>query len=240
MNVIVLFFVFNFFFASLHGWDVLQGAPPNKEVIRRIRSYLSDDPVIVEAGTYDAKDTLELRALLPRAKIFTFEPVPELFQKSAAKLASFPDIKIYNFALSDKVGFTDMYLSEFSHNPGVVTESSSLLVPTGHLIYASHVKFNHVIQVQTTTLDNWAKHYNVSNVDFLKLDIQGNELDVILSSPDILDSIKAILMEVEFKEAYKDQYLFEDIKIRLEALGFTLDCLFINCDWFGDALFIRK
>jgi FkbM family methyltransferase len=227
---------------SLHAyaWDTIQGSPPNQEVIKRIQAYLPEDPVIVEAGAYDGTDTAELAGLLPAAKIFTFEPVPELFEKTTAKLGSFSNIHAYNFALSDVTGKSNMYLSEFMNNPGTVSASSSLLPPTGHLTYASFVRFDRIIEVATTTLDDWANEAGITRVDLLKLDIQGNELDVMMASPKIFSSVKAVLTEVEFAEAYKDQYLFEDIKAWLEGQGFELDCLFVDCHWFGDALFIRK
>lgn len=143
-----------------------------------------------------------------------------------------------------------MYLSEKKSKPGQVSQSSSLLEPANHLIYAPIVQFNRTITVFTTTLDDLAKHNDIKTIYLLKLDIQGNELDVMMASPNIFRSVKAILTEVEFTEAYKGQYQFEQINSWLEEQGFELDCLFINCQWFGsqgvhapwfgDALFIRK
>lgn len=250
MKICAFLFLLGIFINSLYALDVIQGSPPNSEIVRRVQEYLSQDPVVVEAGTYDGKDTAQLSALLPSAYIFTFEPVPELFQKSSANLSAFPNIKIFNLALSNTTGQATMYLSEKKSKPGQVSQSSSLLKPADHLIYAPLIEFNCETIVSTTTLDDWARHNDIKKIDLLKLDIQGNELDVMMASPDIFQSVKAILTEVEFTEAYKGQYQFEQINAWLEEQGFELDCLFINCQWFGsqdvhapwfgDALFIRK
>ena len=240
MNIIYRVVVGLAILQSVYAWDKVQGPPSNAEVCRRVQAYLSKNPVIIEAGTFDGTDTVELATLLPNAKIFTFEPVPELFDKSFHRVSAFSNITIYNLALSDTVGKAIMHLSEFNHNRGVVSASSSLLAPTGHLIYAPMISFDRKIEVSTTTIDDWAREHNISTIDLLKLDIQGNELNVLMASPHALSTVKAILTEVEFAEAYKDQYLFEDIKKWLEGQGFVLDCLFVDCSWFGDALFIRK
>jgi len=250
MKIVSLLLLLGVSIHSLYAWDVIQGSPPNSDVVQRVQEYLSQDPVIVEAGTYDGKDTAQLSALLPSARIFTFEPVPELFQKSSENLSPFPNIKIFNLALSNITGQATMYLSEKKSKPGQISQSSSLLEPADHLIYAPIIQFNRKIIVSTTTLDDWARHNNIKKIDLLKLDIQGNELDVMMASPDIFRSVKAILTEVEFIEAYKGQHQFEQINAWLEEQGFELDCLFINCKWlgsqdvhapwFGDALFIRK
>ncbi|MBS0628577.1 MAG: FkbM family methyltransferase [Verrucomicrobia bacterium] len=234
------FLILAFSAQSIYGFNTVNSPPPNNLVVERIKTFLSDTPVIVEAGTYDGQDTVELSKLLPEAQIYTFEPVPELFNKSAKRLESFNNIKIYNHALSDKTGKGTMYLSEQKGAAGIVSMSSSLLAPKEHLIYSPDTLFKNTIEVSTTTIDNWAEENNISTIDVLKLDIQGNELNVLMASPKILSTVKAVLIEVEFVEAYEGQYLFEEIKLWMEEWGFELDTLFNACGWFGDALFIRK
>jgi FkbM family methyltransferase len=226
-------------FKVANCFDQKNGAPGNKDVISRIKTYLPANPVIVEAGTYDGEDTVELSKLLPNAKIYTLEPVPELFDKSAKAIKHCANVKLYNKALSDKTGKAIMHTSEERQRPGVVSMSSSLLAPKDHLTHAPDTLFKQKIEIETITLDDWAHQNQVDHIDFLKLDIQGYELNVIKASPELFKTVKAILLEVEFIEAYQGQYLYDDIKRWLEAEGFELNCLYVN-SWFGDALFIRK
>ena len=71
------------------------------------------------------------------------------------------------------------------------------------------------------------------------LDLQGMEYEALKSSPKILATVKAILLEVEFVEAYKGQILFKDIKKWLESENFKMVALNHKPTWFGDALFVR-
>ena len=240
MRLILAFLIFGYSVHSVYGLDTISSPPANEEVVRRLRAILPENPIIVEAGTYDGQDTMELSRLLPKAKIYTLEPVPELFNKSVKRLESFSNIRIYNYALSDRTGVANMYLSEQKGTEGIVSMSSSLLAPKEHLDYSPDTLFKNIIEVQTTTIDDWAEKNSIAAIDVLKLDIQGNELNVLMASPKTMSTVKAILTEGEFVEAYEGQYLFEDIKTWMEDQGFELDTLFLAFGWFGDALFIRK
>lgn len=233
------FLLFSIAFKSADSYDQKKGAPGNKDVVRRIKAYLPSSPVIVEAGTYDGKDTVELSKLLPKAKIYTLEPIPELFSKSATAIKNCANVRLYNKALSDQTGSAIMYTSEERNRPGITSQSSSLLAPKDHLKHAPNTLFKKKIEIDAITLDDWAQQNQIDHIDFLKLDIQGYELNVLQASPKLFNTVKVILLEVEFVEAYKGQYLYADIKDWLENQGFELNCLYVN-SWFGDALFIRK
>jgi len=225
---------------SGYSYDTVIGHPPNAEILERAKAVLPENPVILEAGSYDGADTLELSALLPKGKIYTLEPVPELYEKTRKNLVNCSNVNVYNYALSGKSGPAKMYLSEEGYAPGVVSMSSSLLPPKEHLKY-SDTLFKKETVVDAITIDDWARQNGVQEISMLKLDIQGNELNVMMASPKIMENVKVILTEVEFVEAYEGQYMFEDIKNWLEARGFELNCLYMNgAGWFGDALFIRK
>lgn len=205
-----------------------------------VKPYLPENPIILEAGAYDGTDSLFMNRHWPRAQFHIFEPVPELYQKLVIKTASHSNMHTYKFALGDYTGSATFYISEFANKPGIPSESSSLLKPKEHLIHAPHVLFNTEITVPIATIDDWAEEHNVDAIDFMWLDMQGYELNALKASPKIMKTVKAILTEVEFVEAYEGQYLFDDVKDWLEEQGFTMIARNFYCDWFGDALFVRK
>ncbi|MBS0605190.1 MAG: FkbM family methyltransferase [Verrucomicrobia bacterium] len=89
----------------------------------------------------------------------------------------------------------------------------------------------------------WANDEGVDHVDFLWLDMQGFELDMIKAS-ELAKNARAIWMEVEFVEAYAGQYLFYDVLSWMEANGFQLAATNFNLDrpnaWSADALFVKE
>ncbi|MFA6066322.1 MAG: FkbM family methyltransferase [Candidatus Babeliaceae bacterium] len=208
-----------------------------------LKKYLPQDLVIVEAGACDGGDTMRMAHVFKNGFIHSFEPVPQLFQCVLKNTQNLYNVKAYPYALSDKNGNVDMYISTLDRDPHSPSASSSLLPPKEHLRY-SDVRFNSIITVPGITLDSWAQYYNVDHIDFMWLDMQGFELNVLKASPRIFKTVKAIFTEVSFVEAYAGQYLFEDVKAWLENEGFVMiGANFTNprdpAQWYGDAFFIR-
>lgn len=217
------------------------------EILKFVKNYLPLDPKIIDAGAYDCSDSLRMTYVWPQSQIYAFEPIPENYRLAIKKIKNTPNIICFPYALSEKDGFSKMIVSEWTFKPGKPSESSSILPPKDHLKYCNVVKFPNSIEVQTYTLDSWAKIHNIEKIDMLWLDLQGVELNVLKASPNILSTVKIILSEVEFVEAYEGQYLYDDVKNWLENENFILvgaDFNILNPKengrWFGNALFIKK
>jgi len=69
------------------------------------------------------------------------------------------------------------------------------------------------------------KHYQT--FDFVKLDIQGGELNALKGLEKSLDNCLGMEIEVEFSEMYKSQPLFGDVHSFLSSKGFYF-CDFVN------------
>jgi hypothetical protein len=78
-------------------------------------------------------------------------------------------------------------------------------------------------------LDSFCEEYNIQNVDFIKLDTEGSELDILKGAEKTLkNSVLGISVEVEFIKMYIDQPLFSDIDQYLRSLNFELYDLDLN------------
>jgi FkbM family methyltransferase len=73
--------------------------------------------------------------------------------------------------------------------------------------------------IQTHRLDDLSE---IQDIDYLKLDVQGAELDIILGGPRLLQSTLLVHTEVEFIPMYIDQPLFGDVDVALRRLGLWL------------------
>ena len=89
-------------------------------------------------------------------------------------------------------------------------------------------------------------------IDFIKIDSQGSELNILKGAEVLLQNVLGLEVEVEFIKIYKNQPLVTDVTIFLESAGFVL-IDFVNIyRWereslsglgqliFADALFLRK
>ncbi|RQW88758.1 MAG: FkbM family methyltransferase [Geobacter sp.] len=110
-----------------------------------------------------------------------------------------------------------------------------------------------VVQVEGATLDSIIAHERLKFPDFLKLDTQGSELEILQASPSALTNALFVEVEVEFIEMYEGQPLFHDVARFMYDKGFEL--FYLNRVFqtrpsyggeargqiiFGDALFGRR
>jgi 2-O-methyltransferase len=201
-----------------------------------IGKYLPNNPVIIDAGAHVGTDSIEMCHFFPGARIHAFEPVPEIFEQLKKNTNKYPQICSYNLALSNHTGRQVLHISS-----GASDGSSSFLYPKEHLEDHPDVFFETDLTVQTVTLDDWAARQNLSHVDFLWLDMQGYELEVLKLSKVILPSVKAIQMEVSTRLTYEGVPLYNEVKNWMESQGFYVDVEAIPRGWdMGNVLFVRS
>ena len=211
------------------------------EVFQIAARFLSRDPLIVEAGAFNGSDTIRLAKQWPHGKLHSFEPVPELFKKLKQAIASYPNVICYNMALSNQTGMAIFHLSEKLSKPGFSSQAGSLLAPKERLKHST-MQFPRTITVPTITLDDWAKQYEISHIDFLWLDMQGPELSVMKTSKEVMKTVKLIYCEVAYQERYVGQPQVDEVTDWLESQGFELvgqDYEGIPKDFYGNRLFHR-
>jgi len=78
-----------------------------------------------------------------------------------------------------------------------------------------------VSTIRTVSLDHFIAKNNVGPVDFVKIDVQGAELDVFEGGTSTLKDVIAIVSEVEFVHQYENQPLFGDVCTFLANQGLT-------------------
>jgi len=101
--------------------------------------------------------------------------------------------------------------------------TSSLLEPNSELLdrFQNLENLTQVVKkhtMQTKRLDDVSE---VAGADFLKLDVQGAELDVMNGGDRVLTDALVVHTEVEFVEMYKGQPLFAEVDQRLRRSGFV-------------------
>lgn len=85
------------------------------------------------------------------------------------------------------------------------------------------MELDFTIDLETTTLDLFCQTEGVTEVDFLQIDVQGADLQVLEGSAALLEqSVWAIQIEVEPSPLYCDQPLFADVDTYLRRREFTL------------------
>ena len=165
--------------------------------------------------------------------IVLFEPLKENFEvlkKNILPYSNF-NIKKYQVALGNKSTSIIMNLS--SNN----LESSSILKPKQHLNLYPDITFDRTEEVELQKLDD----YNCKNYNFINMDVQGYELEVLKGAKDTLNHIDYVYCEVNRDEIYEGNAYIEDIDKYLSNYNMKRveTSWWYDSDW-GDALYIRQ
>jgi FkbM family methyltransferase len=160
-------------------------------------------PVIIDGGSNIGLSIIYLKKLYPHSKILSFEADPHVFQTLQTNILSFGlnDVSLHNQALWNE----ETYL-EFA------VEGAD----GGRL--ATDIDENKQEKIKVTTVR--LRDYLTQQIDFLKLDIEGAETDVIIDCAEYLLNVENLFIEYH-SFANQEQRLDELLSI-LRKFGFRI------------------
>lgn len=133
-------------------------------------------------------------------------------------------------ALSKSEGDSTLYVTNSIHCSSLYPPNESFIKRIA--LMNNGLSLDFTIEIETTTLDKFFQSNNIKQIDFLQVDVQGADLDVLQGAAEILkDGILGVQVEVEFSSLYKNQPLFSDIDVYLRKHGFTLFDLVTDDAW---------
>ena len=173
----------------------------------------TESPVIVDGGAHSGT-IIDLCLRQYRSPtIHAFEPIPSLVKILKKKYSSNKKVFICENALGAQNTVIPFNILNY---PG----SSSIMRPSEILkfYHGEKMDIEQTIQVQQVRLDQVLN----GEIDLLKLDLQGSELEALKGSEQLIKKIKIITTEIEFVPLYEGQPLFSEIDSFLRLNGFRI------------------
>lgn len=163
-------------------------------------------------------------------KVVCFEPIKSSFE--ILKKYESEKVLLFNCALGE-IEKKDVTMHVSSGDKC----SSSILEPMEHLIDHPTIFFNEYELVNMHTLDQYID--KIKGCNYLSIDVQGYEYEVLQGSNETLKFIDYIYLEVNRGQTYKNNRLVEDI----DALLLSYDIHRVETSWesrtWGDAFYKR-
>lgn len=153
-----------------------------------------------------------------------------LDQMKAAEYNAWGQVSVFPYCIGEKTGtghfnlnfhpttnslypFNDEYQEyNFVHNPIY-----------GEYAFGDACKHMKSIELELYSLEDVLRITKIPSIDFLSLDVQGAEYDILNGARNLLEkNCIGVQLEVEFVKLYQSQKTFSDINSLMENLGFEL------------------
>ena len=188
---------------------------------------------IAHIGAHVGSEVESYLKLFGEIPIHLFEPQKNIFKELKKNVVNQNKIFFYNIGLGSENKRVDFYVN--TNNDG---QSSSVLKPKNHMKYHPHVLFEKGEKIEIKRYDD----LHLEKVNFMNIDVQGYELEVLKGASKNLMNIDYLLIEVNRKELYENCVLVNELDLFLRKF----DLIRIKTEWWnkngtwGDAFYIDK
>ncbi|MGO4708953.1 FkbM family methyltransferase [Chryseobacterium sp. 2TAF14] len=174
-----------------------------------IKEYLQNDAVIFDIGANVGTFLYQFENKLNHKNIYAFEPNKKL---NIRLKRLFPTMNISSVALSDENTTAQFKVPIIK---GKMVASRGTL----NTSYKEKDEENSYTEtVEVVKLDDWAKSKNIKKIDFIKIDVEGNEMKTLFGGKESIQKFRPTLM-VEMEQRHHDQPIWSEIS-EVESWGF--------------------
>lgn len=189
---------------------------------RRIIPY--SGTVIFDVGANDGSNFINVAHLFPWVEIHAFEPTPFLVETIRKETETIKNYKLIPKAVSREAG-TMLFNIAGQGDWGC----SSLLEFSENLKETwpdrTDLRVTDRIEVSVITLKEYILEHKIDKIDFLNIDTQGTDLDVLESLEELLYIVAAGMIEVPHSSKvmlYKNQHTREEVEHFIKSNGFVI------------------
>jgi FkbM family methyltransferase len=179
-----------------------------RQEIAAVLQGLAPGDVAVDAGAHKGAYTYWMRrAVGERGRVFAFEPQPRLaaYLTAVAATMGWANVSVRECALSDRAGLGTLRVPRLGSSQGAALSDGAV------------AQDEEAVPVRLATLD--AELAGAGRVAFLKVDVEGHELEVFRGAARILaEDAPVVLFECELR--HLRGHSMEDVFEHLRGLGY--------------------
>ena len=165
-----------------------------------------------DIGSNKGQFILLVDGLFKNKKIYSVEPIKELYLKQKKFFGNNKNISFFNYGIGSENKQKNLFITNR-------VDSSSFL-QTKLSKKNSDYKIMQKREISIKTLDSLFSTLDLSKPSLIKIDVQGYELEVLKGGIKFLKKIDYILIEVSDKQLYLGQALETEIETFLSDISF--------------------
>jgi FkbM family methyltransferase len=172
---------------------------------------------VVDVGANAGQFGARIRAAGYRGRIVSFEPLAEAYAGLAATTAGDPGWECRRVALGASPGRETLHVSRD------LEASSILAMEERHVRHWPPSEYVGTETVEVARLDDFAASLVAEGRSlYLKLDVQGYEIEVLRGGEEVLGSVDLVEAELSLVPLYRDGPLYGEVIEHLARRGFGL------------------
>jgi FkbM family methyltransferase len=193
----------------LIDWNVFFFGEYEKETNDLLFEYIKPGQTVLEAGANNGTETVLLSRLVgPAGKVLAFEPVEHIYQTLQLNLSINHCSNVITEQMALGENDRQLYfnvLSEDFCNQGMASKYDEKSADAKVL-------------VQQSSIDSWLIQQNIRTIDFIKMDIQGAEIELLKGAEHTIQKSKPLI----FTEATEDFLSIKKLFDTLTDLGYAV------------------
>lgn len=178
--------------------------------------FLPRDPTVVFAGAHAGAVLKTVYDTWPESTIYGFEADPYLFPFLKANVENLPRVNVTHAALHSSDGQS----IKLQTRDGIGSQST--LYELTELFNSTWptIDWGTKRSVRTVALSPWARRHGVERVDFIYLDVECAEMDVLRGAREFLRNVSVLHLEVSTVPLCEGTALWPDVERYIRFWGF--------------------
>lgn len=194
--------------------------PSQMEDFDQLKYFFSDVETVIDVGAAQGQFGKKCRGYGYEGRLVSFEPILNSYTTLSAVSSRDKNWTAWRLALSSGDGEQIMHVASNSGH------SSSLrkMLPT-HALAAPEVTVVRTEKVTATSLDSFVKREYDENVlgrIALKIDAQGEELEILKGAKNTLPGCKSVLLEMSLTPLYEAASNWREMISYMESAGYSM------------------
>ena len=187
-------------------FDIIDLYYHQKRIIKFIRKNNINIKIFLDIGSHMGTYSDLMLKDFKNCRVLMFEPQINSFKKIKTKYKNKKNIKIYNYAISDRSALKKIYINQhdLTSSLSVLDKKSSKYLQFKAKLFGttSSGMILKKTKVKTKKLSEMIKLNNIKKIDLAKIDTEGHEYEVLKGIQGDIKKIRYILIEFRNDKIY--------------------------------------
>lgn len=156
-------------------------------------SKYTNKSIIFDVGANIGEYSEKILEFNTKVHIHCFEPIPDTFKQLTIKHKEAKKVLLNNFAFSDREGKSIMFEYDKLGGRNSIEKHPDLISET-----------TNKIEIPLHTIDTYCKVKSIATIDYLKIDVEGHEVNVLRGAKQMISEKKINSIQLEYNYLWKN------------------------------------